>query len=209
VGRSTVKRSPASEISSLTARLGHGNILAAAIEIFTKKGLDATRVEDLLVAAKVARRTFYRHFRSKEDVLVMLYEFASSELLTLVGRAIETTGDPLEAIHMGADVYLDYHSSNAALLRVMVEQSLRSESQLAPLRRLFRERLIGMLKSALEGVGKPVDAKLLIALLSALEGLSLELLQKGAPADEIERTKETMHVLLDRVLGLPARRSTR
>src|SRR4051812_34990074 len=58
-----------SEVPSLTRRLAERGILASAIAVFTKKGAAATRVEDILESAGVARRTFYKYFRSKDDVL--------------------------------------------------------------------------------------------------------------------------------------------
>src|SRR4051794_37858423 len=62
------------EIPSLARRLAERGILISAIAVFTKKGAGATRVEDILESAGVARRTFYKYFRGKDDVLAGLYE---------------------------------------------------------------------------------------------------------------------------------------
>ena len=42
-------------------------ISAAAIRLFTEKGLEATTVDDIAAAAGVAPRTFFRHFPTKEE----------------------------------------------------------------------------------------------------------------------------------------------
>ncbi|MFD4562617.1 TetR family transcriptional regulator, partial [Streptomyces sp. NPDC058469] len=40
-------------------------LAAAAMELFATKGYEATTVDEIAAAAGVARRTFFRHFRSK------------------------------------------------------------------------------------------------------------------------------------------------
>lgn len=42
---------------------------AAAMELFSTKGYEATTVDEIAAAAGVARRTFFRHFRSKEEAI--------------------------------------------------------------------------------------------------------------------------------------------
>ena len=44
------------------------SILAAAHELFTMRRLRAVGVEEIIARAGVAKMTFYRHFRSKEDL---------------------------------------------------------------------------------------------------------------------------------------------
>ena len=57
---------------TISAHFARSAILAAATKVFTQHGIASTRVEDILLAAGIARRTFYRHFRSKDDVLAAL-----------------------------------------------------------------------------------------------------------------------------------------
>ncbi|MFW6691227.1 TetR family transcriptional regulator [Streptomyces sp. MAR4 CNX-425] len=45
------------------------DIAAAAMELFATKGYEATTVDEIAAAAGVARRTFFRHFRSKEEAI--------------------------------------------------------------------------------------------------------------------------------------------
>ncbi|WP_424211080.1 TetR family transcriptional regulator [Streptomyces sp. BI20] len=44
-------------------------LAAAAMELFATKGYEGTTVDEIAAAAGVARRTFFRHFRSKEEAI--------------------------------------------------------------------------------------------------------------------------------------------
>src|SRR3954464_14088818 len=44
-------------------------IWAVAIDLFAEKGFDETTVEDIVDAAGTSRRTFFRHFESKRDLI--------------------------------------------------------------------------------------------------------------------------------------------
>jgi AcrR family transcriptional regulator len=186
------------------SHLAQGEIIGAAVGVFARLGFAATRVEDLLLATGIARRTFYKYFRSKEEVLAAVYELATGELLKaiLAGTAGGTGQTPLDAMRRALDVYLDYHVDNAPLLKVLVEQAIRSDSPLAAMRRRFRHALVELMREGVkEATGADHDPMLYAALISALEGLSLDLLAKGAPVAEVRRAKRVMQELLAKVLS--------
>lgn len=185
-----------------SSRVIDNAILAAAMKVFAKRGFTATRVEDVLEEAGVARRTFYRYFTSKEDVLAAVYEVATTELLRALDDASEASAEPLAGVHAGVELYLDFHVQNANLLRVLVEQSVRSDSPLAGHRRLFRARMLGVLvrAAATRGVA-PLDGFTYVALVSALEGVAHELLEGRASQGDIARAKRAIHALVESGLG--------
>lgn len=187
--------------NAVATQLARGPILAAAMQVFARLGIDETRVEDILQAANIARRTFYKYFSSKEDVLAALYTLATAELV----RSIEDARrrEPgLAGIHRGIDTYLDFHDSVPGL-RQLIELGLRSTSQLAPRRRWLRDELARILDDAVRELdGRRLDPLVFYALLSALEGLSLQVLDDGGRPADLARARRVIHALLDQTLGV-------
>src|SRR5512140_328440 len=144
MARAALDRTPLQRAAH--TQLAQKNIVVSAMSVFARLGFAATRVEDLLESAFISRRTFYRYFRSKEEVLAGVYELATKQLLNAF-QAAGTPGEgPLDAMRRALDVYLDYHVDNAALLKVLVEQAIRSDSPLAASRRRFRHALIEIMR---------------------------------------------------------------
>src|ERR1700689_178642 len=56
-------------------------ILDAAVRVFAKKGFHATRVSEVAKAAGVADGTIYLYFKSKDELLVSLFEDRVERLL--------------------------------------------------------------------------------------------------------------------------------
>jgi len=192
--------------SPVATQLARGSILAAAMRVFSRDGIDKTRVEDLLEAAHIARRTFYRYFSSKEDVLAALYEVATGELVRAIDLGQRDKTSPLANIHLGIDTYLDFHR-NVHGLRELIELGLRSNSMLAPRRRWVRDELVRVLDVAVHELdGRRLDPLVFYALISALEGLSLQILDNGAQPAELERARKAIHALVDHALDVPSAR---
>lgn len=175
-------------------------IVAAAMKVFAKRGFAGTRVEDLLAEAGIARRTFYRYFTGKEDVLAAAYELAIDELLRAFAEASPPSTGPLADVRAVVDLYLDFHVENAALVRVLMAESIRSDSPLAEHRRRLRAHLLGVFARASETFG-PVDGFTYVALVSALEGVALELLEGSGGEADVRRAKKAMHELSKTALG--------
>ncbi|MEU3527931.1 TetR/AcrR family transcriptional regulator [Streptomyces sp. NPDC038707] len=77
-----------------------------ALRLFTERGYDATTLDDLCDAVEVSKRTFFRTYRSKEDVALA----ADSELWSAyVDRvaAVRLDGPLLEALRAALDATLD------------------------------------------------------------------------------------------------------
>ena len=61
-------------------KLAREAIFSAAIELFMEKGFEATKVDEIAKKASVARRTFFRYFNTKEEVVVAWMDTASLQI---------------------------------------------------------------------------------------------------------------------------------
>jgi AcrR family transcriptional regulator len=72
-------------------------ITEAAIALFAERGFDATTVDDIAAAGDVSRRTFFRYFARKEDVILAWKEETAEEMReALAARPSDEA--PLEAV---------------------------------------------------------------------------------------------------------------
>ncbi|HJP64885.1 MAG TPA: TetR family transcriptional regulator [Actinomycetota bacterium] len=79
-------------------RLPSTRLLEAAKEAFARKGYDDTNVDEICRAARIAKGSFYRHYRSKEDLFFAVADAAATDVVTLFEEAREgRTLEPPEA----------------------------------------------------------------------------------------------------------------
>jgi TetR/AcrR family fatty acid metabolism transcriptional regulator len=81
-------------------------ILRAAIDVFAERGFFNAQVADVARSAGVAAGTVYLYFRSKDDLLVSIFERTMKEALA-EGRAVAAaTPDPRERLRQLARLHL-------------------------------------------------------------------------------------------------------
>lgn len=191
--------------TAVSAQLARSAILAAAAKVFARRGIAATRVEDILAAANIARRTFYRYFASKDAVLAALFEVWTAELVRAVEDArARAPDDPLAGIRAGIDLYLEFYRTGPPVLRELVELAMNSASELAPRRKWLRREVVRLLDQAVrDHDGRALDPFVYYGLLGALEGLSIELGMPGTTGADVDRARAAVTAILDHTLGLP------
>lgn len=120
-------------------------VVAESIRLFSENSYEATTVDQIAAAAGISRRTFFRQFGSKEDVI-----FADHEaLFARVAKHLVTfTGDPWDAPCSGAEIVFTHFLATRELavrrFRVVQEvPALRDRELVTTYRyqRMFEENL--------------------------------------------------------------------
>src|SRR5688500_1793919 len=81
-------------------------ILRAAIDVFAARGYFNPQVADVARAAGVAAGTVYLYFRSKDDLLVSIFERTMRETLPEGRDAVATLDDPAQRLRRFARLHL-------------------------------------------------------------------------------------------------------
>src|SRR5882762_4429848 len=86
----------ASEIFGLPdpPRTGRERLVAAAVDLFYRNGFGAVGIDRVIATAGVTKTTFYKHFESKDDLMVAAVQRRDEWESQAWGRAIhERAGD--------------------------------------------------------------------------------------------------------------------
>ncbi|MFF8989219.1 TetR family transcriptional regulator [Streptomyces sp. NPDC014983] len=124
-------------------------LAAAAMELFATKGYEATTVDEIAAAAGVARRTFFRHFRSKEEAIFPDHDdtLVRAEAVLNAAPAHE---HPLDTVCRGIKevmrMYAAHPDISVARYRLTREVPTLREAEIASVaryERLFTRYLLG------------------------------------------------------------------
>jgi len=187
-----VRRAPGIQLGEQTAR---AMILQGGARVFAERGVRLASVADILKTAQVSRRTFYRFYDSKEDVLVALYRTGTEGLLAACRIAVREEVDPLKQIERCIDAHLTNARGLGHLVFVLGGEAQRHESALHARRMEVHDELAELLGRAY--VAPKLDPWLLRALLIALEGITRVMLAEGdngraVTSASIQRAKRVM-----------------
>jgi AcrR family transcriptional regulator len=91
----------------------------AGIRLFIEKGFQNTTVDEIVDALGVSRRTFFRHFASKEDVLFLWYDELTGELVAACA-ARPADEDPFASVCAALYGLLAYYDADPLWARDMV-----------------------------------------------------------------------------------------
>jgi TetR/AcrR family transcriptional regulator, acrAB operon repressor len=80
------------------AEITRQNLLATALQVFSRKGYAETRLEDIAAEARVTRGAIYHHFGSKADLYNAMVTEASGRAMGVLENAIKAGGNTLDVL---------------------------------------------------------------------------------------------------------------
>ncbi|MFI8192579.1 TetR family transcriptional regulator [Streptomyces sp. NPDC085946] len=88
-------------------------LVAAAFRLFLERGYEQTTVDDIVALAGVGRRSFFRYFPSKEDVVFPDHERCLADMTAFLARSAEDD-EPVRRVCDAARMVLRMYAENPA-----------------------------------------------------------------------------------------------
>jgi len=125
---------PRTRVARLAAarRDRHETILKAATRVFAGRGFFNAQVADVARAAGVAAGTVYLYFKSKDDLLVSIFERTMREAIDEGRSSLKDISDPIERMRQIARLHLDRLGRDrdlAVVFQVELRQSTKFMEQ--------------------------------------------------------------------------------
>jgi TetR/AcrR family fatty acid metabolism transcriptional regulator len=180
-------------------------ILDAAVEIFAARGFWSAKVSEIAEAAGVADGTIYLYFKSKDDLLISLFEDRMEAVLDNLRAALATGKSAVERLRAVVRLHLELiekYPAMAEVVTVELRQSAKfikeySNPKFAEFLRLIARavadgQMAGELRSDLD---PPLVAR---ALFGALDEIALSWLVRGQGKVDLGRAAEQLgHIFID------------
>ena len=85
-------------------------ILRSAMTVFAKNGIAETKMEMVAMKAGIAKGTIYEYFKSKEELLQMVFNYVLVQMNLHVKQSMAAATTPEEKLKAGVSAYIDIES---------------------------------------------------------------------------------------------------
>jgi AcrR family transcriptional regulator len=102
-------------------------IIDAALRVMRKNGYAECQITDVLTEASLSTRAFYRHFKTKDDVLIALYRDNAEAASRRLAEKVSQAGSPAEQLQVWIEetLSLGYDRRRASRVRVLGSDAAR------------------------------------------------------------------------------------
>jgi AcrR family transcriptional regulator len=98
---------PARTLKADRSEATRAALVEAARKLFAERGYAAVATEEIVRAAGVTRGALYHHFAGKKELFEAVYEDVERRLIEQIAASVMSSANPLEALHSGAQAFLD------------------------------------------------------------------------------------------------------
>ena len=156
-------------------------IIDAAVEVFADKGFFGAKVSEVADRAGVADGTIYLYFKSKDDILISLFEEKMAQIIERLTGILAGIDDPEAKMRVYIAEHLKLVSEQPHLMQVLTVELRQSARFIKEYRPQGFKRYLSLIGAILEeGQGRGVFRKDLEpaifrrALFGAIDEISLE-----------------------------------
>jgi AcrR family transcriptional regulator len=170
----------------------------AAFALFDERGYEQTTVDDITERAGLGRTTFFRHYRSKEDVIFpdhdrLLQQIADRLRTSSHGTALVAVSDAIRLVLLHYVDEGDLARRRYALTSAVPALRDREIASVARYQRLFREFIAGWMADTAEPA--PLRAELMAAAVVAAHNHVLRRWLRGESLDPSRELDDAMRLV--------------
>ena len=185
-------------------------ILAAALDVFARKGYHRARVDDIVRASGTSKGAVYHHFPHKQAVFLALVDEFAARLAGAVAEAIATRHGALAKVEGALMAALDTFAGNERLARLILLEAVSLgpvyQAKRAEVAGRFTALIRGYLDEAIaDGAIERLDTSVAtLAWLGAINEIVIQWLHGGVA--DLRGTIPPLTRLLLRSIGAPTPR---
>lgn len=175
-------------------------LVETALTLFAKQGYHATGIDKILADAGVAKMTLYKHFKSKEELILAVLRLRDERFRNHFMRAVERRGQSArERILVMFDVLKEWITSDQFHGCMFINACAEFSSQDDPIHTAAAEhkRLIqGYIEELLRSAGTSDSEALALQLCALIEGATV-IAQVTGQAAVVGEARTAAEVLFD------------
>jgi TetR/AcrR family fatty acid metabolism transcriptional regulator len=202
--RADHKHARSSDIPTPRARAGRADrplkrkdlILKAAIKVFARYGFSRARTAVIAREARVAEGTIYNYFKSKDDLILTIFDQTWRDLLQALRTKLDPLDDPIQKLAVVLTTVLDLFEADPMLAEVFLVELRQSgkcfSSQPMSVILEFLDLLEAILKEGIDRgvIRKDINTKIARGLLfGAVENIVLGWLLRKTHPDQFKKEK--------------------
>ncbi len=160
-------------------------ILEASIRVFSKKGLNNTKISDIAEGAAIGKGTIYEYFKSKDEIFTASFFYHMEKFEEGISRRLFRIQDPLEKLRAYFSAWSElFEGDHLDYLEIVLDfwaegVRQRDNSLMIDLNKFYsenRDMLDNLLSECVsKGEIKQVDTKLIASImLGTLDGILIQ-----------------------------------
>jgi AcrR family transcriptional regulator len=138
-----------------------GELLAAAMQLFSDRGLEGVSMRAVAQRIGVSAMTPYRYFADKAELLSGLWQFVLQSVTDRMAEAVRAQSNARSRLRASLVAFLDYMEANPEHYRLvyMTEQTTRRQEKAGLTSSPVYGELLGLVRSVLEEFAREIGAE--------------------------------------------------